>query len=112
MSTQDLGQYIEAVRQNGVRLNANEPLVAAGTNTISGATTFGIVTVPTGKTLTVTETAALTRGGVIVASYEYVTSQALAAASFANGSAYPIYTFPNDGTTWKVAFASVRFTTA
>jgi hypothetical protein len=39
MSTQDLGQYVSAVRQNGVRLNANEPLVAAGTNTLSGATT-------------------------------------------------------------------------
>lgn len=39
MSTQDLGQYNAAVRQNGVRLNSNEPLVAAGTNTLSGATT-------------------------------------------------------------------------
>lgn len=28
MSTQDLGQYIEAVRQNGIRLNPNEPIVA------------------------------------------------------------------------------------
>ena len=36
MSTQDLGQYIPAVRQNGVILNANEPLTAAGTVTLSG----------------------------------------------------------------------------
>lgn len=39
MPTQDLGQYNVAVRQNGVRLNSNEPLVAAGTNTLSGTTT-------------------------------------------------------------------------
>lgn len=117
MSTQDLGQYNAAVRQNGVRLNSNEPLVAAGTNTLSGATTIsgalttGNVTVPTGKTLTVTDSAAITVGGVILATYEYVTSPTFAAATFANGSAYPIYTFPNDGTTWKLVFASLRFTT-
>lgn len=40
MSTQDLGQYISAVRQNGIRLNANEPLVVAGAATFSGAVTF------------------------------------------------------------------------
>ena len=38
MSTADLGQYVAAVRQNGVRLGVNEPLVAAGTNTLSGTT--------------------------------------------------------------------------
>lgn len=54
MSTQDLGQYIPAVRQNGIRLNANEPLVAAGTATFSGTETHtggvtfsGTVTLPT-----------------------------------------------------------------
>lgn len=40
MSTQDSGQYIAAVRQNGVRLNVNEPLVAAGSATFSGAVSF------------------------------------------------------------------------
>lgn len=39
MSTQDTGQYDASIRQNGLRLNSNEPLVAAGTNTLSGATT-------------------------------------------------------------------------
>lgn len=40
MSTQDLGQYVAAVKQNGVRLNANEPLVVASSATFSGAVTF------------------------------------------------------------------------
>lgn len=46
MSTQDLGQYNPAVRQNGLRLNSNEPMVVAsaethsGTETHSGAVTF------------------------------------------------------------------------
>lgn len=80
--------------------------------TPTGATTLsGSVTVPTGKTLTVTDTAALSIGGAIVPTLEYVTSQSFAAATFANGQ-YPIYTFPNDGFTWKVAFASLRFSTA
>lgn len=90
-----------------------------GATTITGAQTFtgllsanGGITVPTGKTVVVTDTAALTIGGVIVANYEYVTSPTFAAATFVNGSAYPIYTFPNDGTTWKLVFASLRFTTA
>lgn len=34
MSSQDLGQYNAAIRQNGVRLSANEPLVAAGSVTL------------------------------------------------------------------------------
>jgi hypothetical protein len=48
MSTQDLGQYNAAVRQNGVRLNSNEPLVAAGTTTLSGATTLSGTTTVSG----------------------------------------------------------------
>lgn len=36
MSAQDLGQYVPAVRQNGVRLNANEPLVVASTVSAEG----------------------------------------------------------------------------
>lgn len=39
MSVQDLGQYSPAVRQNGVRLNANEPLVVASAATFSGVVT-------------------------------------------------------------------------
>ncbi len=81
--------------------------------TSTGAVTLGgNTTVPTGKTLAVTDSAGLTIGGVIVANYEYVTSPTFAAATFVNGSAYPIYTFPNDGTTWKLVFASLRATTA
>jgi len=49
MSTQDLGQYVAAVRQNGVRLNANEPLVVASTSTFSGAVNLqGLVTLTGG----------------------------------------------------------------
>lgn len=51
MSTQDFGQYNAAVRQNGLRLNSNEPMVVAsaethsGTETHSGAVSFtGVVT--------------------------------------------------------------------
>lgn len=42
-STQDLGQYSPPVRQNGVRLNANEPLIVAtgGTVTLPATTTIG-----------------------------------------------------------------------
>ena len=39
MSTADLGQYVAAVRQNGVILNSNEPLTVAGATTLSGTTT-------------------------------------------------------------------------
>jgi hypothetical protein len=48
MSTQDLGQYVSAVRQNGVRLNANEPLVVAGPSTFSGAVNISGVTTISG----------------------------------------------------------------
>lgn len=43
MSTQDFGQYNAAARQNGIRLNANEPLVVAtgGTVTLPSTTTIG-----------------------------------------------------------------------
>lgn len=50
MSTQDLGQYITAVRQNGVRLNANEPLVTAGGQTNTGTFTTGSVVATGGIT--------------------------------------------------------------
>jgi hypothetical protein len=51
MSTQDFGQYNAAVRQNGLRLNANEPLVAEGSATFGGTTNAtGIVTVTGGIT--------------------------------------------------------------
>ena len=49
MSTQDLGQYISAVRQNGVRLNANEPLVVAGSTTLPSGTLFGAVGIYSGS---------------------------------------------------------------
>lgn len=70
MSTQDLGQYNAAVRQNGVRLNTNEPLVAAGTNTFSGATSFtGTVTfttAPTGPVVSAVSTSALVGATVVL----------------------------------------------
>jgi len=75
MSAQDLGQYSAAVRQNGVRLNANEPLVAAGTNTLSGATTVSgaasftstvsFTTAPTGSQVRATSNSA-TVGATVV----------------------------------------------
>lgn len=94
-------------------------LTVTGATTLTGATTQtgaltlnGGATVPTGQTLTVTDTAALTEGGNIIPNLEYVTSPTFAAASFVNTNSYPIYTFPNDGQTWKLVFASLRFTTA
>lgn len=88
-------------------------LAVGGTLTTTGALTLnGGATVPTGQTLTVTDTAALTEGGNIIPNLEYVTSPTFAAAGFVNGTAYPIYTFPNDGQTWKLVFASLRATTA
>ena len=69
MSTQDLGQYNAAVRQNGVRLNSNEPLVAAGTNTFSGATSFtgtaSFTSAPTGPSISATSNSA-TVGATVV----------------------------------------------
>jgi hypothetical protein len=45
MSTIDLGRIVNGVKQSGVRLNANEPLVAAGAITLSGASTIsGVAT--------------------------------------------------------------------
>ena len=89
MATQNLDKYVYAVKSNGIR--TAKPVVLSGTVTLPSVTTVG---------------------GVIISQYEYVTSSPLAAASFANGSAYPIYTFPNDGTTWACVYASLRFTTA
>lgn len=62
MSTQDLGQYIEAVRQNGIRLNANEPLVVASSATFSGAVTFSGSVSLGAETITSTSANAFTVG--------------------------------------------------
>lgn len=70
------------------------------------------VIIDSGETMDTQDTTGLRQGGLIIATYEYVTSPTFAAATFANGTSYPIYTFPNDGTTWKLVFASLRFTTA
>lgn len=88
MSTQDFGQYNAAVRQNGLRLNSKEPLVAAGT-----------VTLPAGTTV----------GGVLNSQNEYVSFTALAATNFAASTNYPLFIVPNDGPTWKVVAVSYRF---
>lgn len=50
--------------------------------------------------------------GILAQPYEYVTSNLLAAATFVNANAYPLYTLPNDGTTWKAVSASVRYSAA
>lgn len=51
MATQDLGQYLDPVRENGVRLNANEPLVVASNSTFSGTVTSTGISVDTGGTV-------------------------------------------------------------
>jgi len=93
-------KYIPAIRLEG-KVNTNYAISAGGG-----------VTVPTGKTVTVTDSSALVVGGNIVPTLEYVTSPVFAAASFVSGTAYPFYTFPNDGTTWAVKAVSLRYTTA
>lgn len=58
MSTQDFGQYNAATRQNGIRLNANEPLIAAGTVTFTNA--------PTSPAVRATATSALVGATVVL----------------------------------------------
>lgn len=59
MSTQDLGQYSAAVRQNGVILSANEPLVANGSVIFNGNFTNNDVNSPSNApVITHTPTAA------------------------------------------------------
>jgi len=64
MSAQDLGQYIPAVRQNGIRLHASEPLVVAtgGTVTLPATTTIGGSSVSALGTITSTSANAFTVG--------------------------------------------------
>src|SRR5258708_930054 len=93
-------QHLPIVKQQGLNTQKASNLAGflvdtsgnttvPGTLTVTGASTInGSVTIATGKTLTVTDTAALTVGGVVVANYEYVTSPTLAAAGFVNGTAY------------------------
>jgi hypothetical protein len=49
MSSQDLGQYSSAVKQNGVQLNANEPLVAAGSTSLPSGTLVGVTGIYSGS---------------------------------------------------------------
>ena len=122
MANRLLEKYVQVVREDGLQTNKNVTFGVNGstpTVTFSGpavhngaVTLAGNVTLNTGKTLTVTDTAALTVGGAVVPTLEYVTFGPTQAAGFVSGTPYPIYTFPNDGTTWKVAFVSVRYTTA
>jgi hypothetical protein len=103
----------KAVNFSGFLVDTSGNVTNPGTESVAGLfTATGGFTVPTGKTGVITDSAGLTVGGVIVPQYEYVTSPTFAAAGFVNGTAYPIYTFPNDGTTWKLVFASLRATTA
>jgi hypothetical protein len=103
----------QAANFSGFLVDASGNATAPGTLANTGVfSANGGWTVPTGKTGVITDTAGLTVGGVIVPQYEYVTSPTFAAATFVNGTAYPIYTFPNDATTWKLVFASLRATTA
>jgi hypothetical protein len=43
---------------------------------------------------------------------EYINAGTYAAATFAASNSYPIWTAPNDLTTWQVIAASARYTTA
>jgi hypothetical protein len=43
---------------------------------------------------------------------EYINSPTFAAASFAASTSYPIWTAPNDQTTWQIIAVSARYTTA
>lgn len=87
---QSLESHLLFVQLNGIKTSKAVDFSAASS-----------VALPTG----------VTTGGAIVPNLEYVTSPTLAAATFVNGSSYPIYTFPNDGQTYKLVFASLRFTT-
>ncbi len=48
MSTQNLDQYVSAVKTNGVRLTSTEPLVVAGTATFTGTVNLSAATVTSG----------------------------------------------------------------
>lgn len=89
-------KYVPVVRLQG-GINTKLPVTFANTLSVTGVTTLA-----GGSTV----------GGLLVPTYEYVSSQVLASAGFAANAVVPLYTFPNDGFTWKVASASVRFTTA
>jgi hypothetical protein len=103
----------KAVNFSGFLVDTSGNATNPGTESVAGLLSAnGGFTVPTGKTGIITDSAGLTIGGVVVPQYEYITSPTFAAAGFVNGTAYPIYTFPNDGTTWKLVFASLRATTA
>lgn len=84
MSTQDLGQYIPAVRQNGVRLNANEPLVVASTATFTGTVlqtgANGTQNAPITKSTPVAANATATLTAAQVAT-GYITSTSAAATT-------------------------------
>jgi hypothetical protein len=107
-----LEQYTPLLRETG-ELRTGLPVVFESTLALTGAlTATGGLTVPTGKTVAVTDSAGITSGGAVVPNLVYVTSPTFAAAGFVNGTSYPIYTFPNDGQTYKLVFASLRATTA
>jgi len=101
MSTQDLGQYNAAVKQNGLRLNANEPLVAAGATTLSGtvvANTPIVTHIPVAINATATATAAQVASGYITSTsgaattITLPTSTAIAAAIGATaGTVFDLY---------------------
>jgi len=80
----------------------NFPGWSAGVNFKKLVTFTAGLNISTGQTIQL--------NGLPIPTNEYITSNAIAAAGFA--AAVPIYTFPNDSTTWKVTSASVRFTTA
>lgn len=116
MSTQDLGQYNGAVRQNGVRLNSNEPLVAAGANTLSGATTVSgaasftstvsFSTAPTGPILAPVVQSALVGATVVL-------TAAQSAGVFQNRSTSgsPSWTLPAAANGLEFTFTTANTTT-
>lgn len=113
-----LEQYEPLLREAG-ELRTGLPVVFESTLAVTGAQTFtgaiaanGGITVPTSKTVAVTDSAGITVNSKIIPELLFVSSQQLAAATFAASTSYPIFTFPNDGHTYKCVFASLRATTA
>lgn len=86
---------------------------STGAVTIGGAITASNgLTIPTGKTLVVTDSAALTMGGIIVPIYELITDNQnqVAAASYA--VSHTIFVNDNVSGTYKIVSLSATFGTA
>lgn len=84
MSTQDTGQYIPAIRQNGLRLNANEPFVTSGSVTFNGAVTSTVANGTSNAPLTTHTPTAINSTGTATAAQVatgYITSTSASATT-------------------------------